>query len=153
MAYDMPIRFAAVTLLTDRRPIASHIAVNDSYFFSMMYDEKLKKTLQRVARRFNFDKRTIRDKSVGKIHYEKYGRYLFVAICESWYSQRLALKFLRELRHIYFERFGDRLLTPWFDSFASSANAVLMETVAKYNEISRISDRVAIMLGISEYRM
>lgn len=126
------IRYVAVCRLHDRVAVAEYCAANGSDLPKSRLDEKVHKVL-RSERVTEHKRLTITDREVGSIHYDSDPACLYMVVCSREYQQRLAFKFLGEVRREFESKFGDEVQTAREGSLSRPAKSTLKDICASHN--------------------
>lgn len=130
------IRYVAVCRLHDRVAIAEYCATYASDLPRFRLDEKLRKVL-RSDRVTEHKRLTITDREVGSIHYDSDSTCLYMVVCSKEYQQRLAFKFLAEVRQEFGAKFGDEVSTARETSLSRASKELLMRICMTFNTPSK----------------
>jgi Synaptobrevin/Regulated-SNARE-like domain len=133
------IRYVAICRLHDRISVAEYCATDS------LPKSRIIEKLQRVLRsdRVTEHKRlTITDRDLGCIHYDSDPACLYIVVCNKDYAQRLAFKFLGEVRRAFDEKYGDDVTTATESSLSRTVKPLLKEICAAHNR-PRGGDKIA----------
>lgn len=135
------IRYVAVARLSDRVPVAEFCAADSRDLPKSLLDDKLERVL-RSGRVGEHSRLTITDREVGSIHYDSDPGCLYLVVCSKEYQQRMAFKFLGDVRREFETEFGDDVAAARHSSLSKPARNLLRNLCTQYNSPAGV-DKVA----------
>lgn len=133
------VRYVAVARLNDRVSVADYCASKE--LPKELLDMKLEKVL-RSDRVREHARLTITDRDAGSIHYDSDPACLYLVVCSKEYQQRMAFKFLGEVRREFEAKHGDSVQTAGQGSLSRPAKSLLRDLCARYNNPA-VTDKAA----------
>jgi Synaptobrevin/Regulated-SNARE-like domain len=136
-----------VARLSDRVPVAEYCAVDSRDMPKTLLDEKLEKVL-RSGRVGEHSRLTITDREVGSIHYDSDPHCLYLVVCSKDYQQRMAFKFLADVRREFETQFGDQVAGARQSSLSSRSKPVLKNICVQYNTPANVDKIASVSLQV-----
>lgn len=141
------IRYVAVARLSDRVPVAEYYASDSRDLPKSLFDDKLEKVL-RSGRVGEHSRLTITDREVGSIHYDSDPTCLYLVMCSKEYPQRMAFKFLADLRREFESHFGNDVSIARHSSLSRQAKSLFKELCTQYNTPANVDKVAAVSLQV-----
>lgn len=137
----------AVARLNDRVPVAEYCAADSRDLPQALLDDKLEKVL-RSGRVGEHSRLTITDREVGSIHYDSDPACLYLVVCSKDFQQRMAFKFLAEVRREFETQFGDEVSGARRSSLSRPAKPMLKALCQGYNSPGGVDKVAAVSLQV-----
>lgn len=141
------IRYVAIARLADRVPVAEYCATDSPDIPQSLLDDKLEKVL-RSGRVGEHNRLTITDRDVGSIHYDSDPACLYLVVCAKDYHQRMAFKFLGEVRHEFEAQFADEAMSSKRSGLSRPARGMLKGICAQFNSPEGVDKVAAVSLQV-----
>lgn len=133
--------------MNDRVPVAEYCAIESRDLPKSLLDDKLEKVL-RSGRVGEHSRLTITDREVGSIHYDSDPTCLYLVMCSKEYSQRMAFKFLADLRREFDSRCGNDVGVARHSSLSRQAKPLFKDLCAQYNTPANVDKVAAVSLQV-----
>lgn len=141
------VRYVAVARLGDRVPVAEYCATESHDLPQSLLLDKLQKVL-RSGRVGEHSRLTITDREVGSIHYDSDPACLYLVVCSKDFEQRIAFKFLAEVRREFETQFGDEVPTAARGSLTRPAKSLMKQLCNAYNAPGGVDKIQAVSLQV-----
>jgi Synaptobrevin/Regulated-SNARE-like domain len=141
------IRYVAVARLSDRVPVAEYCVVDSRDMPKTLLDDKLEKVL-RSGRVGEHTRLTITDREVGSIHYDSDPHCLYLVVCSKDYQQRMAFKFLAEVRREFESQFGDQVAAARHSSLSRPSKPILKDLCMAFNSPENVDKIASVSLQV-----
>lgn len=143
------VRFVAIARLADLVPVAQFAAVDTRDLPAKLFTDKLDKVL-RSGRIGHHPRLTITDRDVGSIHYDADPVCLYLVVSARDYQQRIAFKFLAEVKREFDAAFGNDVQSARHGSLSRSSRDLFRALCDKYNSPQNIDKVAAVNLQVEE---
>lgn len=141
------VRYVAVARLGDRVPVAEYCATQSRDLPQSLLLDKLQKVL-RSGRVGEHSRLTITDREVGSIHYDSDPACLYLVVCSKDFQQRIAFKFLADVRREFEAQFGDEVPSAGRGSLSRPAKSMLKQLCNNYNAPGGVDKIAAVSLQV-----
>lgn len=95
---------------------------------------------------------TITDKDVGTVHFDSDRSCVYLIICSREYDQRVAFKFLEELKRDFLSRFSGDIDSARHSSLSRSANEAFQSLCQRYNNVENVDKVASVAMQVDEVK-